>query len=481
MRDSIQLFINGERVSIQGEDAFLMLADFLRDRLRLVGTKICCAEGDCGACTVMLGSPEEHAGRWQLRYRPVNSCILPVAKADGCHVVTIEGLRTGKTLDAIQEAFVEAHGTQCGFCTPGMIMALTGVLEAEGPISDQDILDGLTGNLCRCTGYDGILKAARLVNRARHVRLRDRWLELRLADEAARAFFAPYEIRWDGRRMIKPAGMPEALALKAGTSDLRILSGCTDLGVAHNKHRVRIENGLSLSAIRELAEVKCDASQLLVGGNASIAEFERVLVQQFPELREYLRNFASPQIKNVGTVAGNLVNASPVGDLIPLLLALDARLHLQSHEGGHRLVDLCHFYKGYKTMDLRADEIVARIEVPLPPGGDIVRAYKVSRRKSLDISAVSAAFRIRTKGGKIAQARVAYGGVGPTALRLTEVEGFLQKKPLTQKTFDDASRFAAELVNPIDDVRGSAEYRDILVRNLLRKFSLEALAEGGKS
>ena len=477
VRSSVVFCVNSRRLEVTGRDCLRTLADLLRHDLALPGTKVVCAEGDCGACTVLVGAFHGAEGG-RLRYKAVNSCILPLYALDACHVITVEGLRDGDRLHAVQTALVENHAAQCGYCTPGFACAMTALVEdslAEGlhAVSEKKARNALTGNLCRCTGYDSILKAAQSIPLGATPGLSERWHSQDRMREFSELSDRSVAIESGGVGVFIPATLEDALRLKKSLPGLKIVGGATDTGVLVNKGLERPVQVMSLAHIDELREVRKDGEWAEVGAAVTLDELESFAKDEMPELGRLLRVFGSPQIKNRATLAGNAVNASPIGDLIPFLLVSDAELELRS-AGGVRRVALDGFYQGYKKIDLRAEELVAAVRFRLPAAGFVTRLYKASRRKDLDISAVAFAVRLELEGRTISSARLAFGGVAPTAIRLKELEARWTGAEFTRAL---VARSAAELpVAPISDVRGSKEFRLRLCRNLMLKFADETLA-----
>ena len=462
MRDHILFYLNGVPQRVGGETALGTVSRFLRYEERATGTKIVCEEGDCGACTVLVGRRE--AGR--MVYRPINSCIQFIFQMDCAHVVTVEGL-SRRGLTPLQDAMVRCHGAQCGYCTPGFIMAMAALYEGLGPrasgLKDGDVRAGLTGNLCRCTGYEPIIKAALEVSNQPSID------SLYPPDEMLRAFESAERDAVAIGKFFKPVDLDSAIRFKAEHPKCVIVQGATDFGVWCTKRAFKPEAILSLSGIAGLDDISATDGRLSVGGRVSLARFEEFVADKVPPLAEVLDRFGSPQIKNAGTLAGNIANASPIADSLPFLYVSGATLELTGL-AGMREVPIESFYRGYKTLDLKPDEIITRIVIPLPAKGDTLRLYKVSKRSHLDISSFTAAMLMRRSGDRIERIRIAYGGVGPLVLRLPRTESFLAGKPFSMATLEDAGPIAREEITPISDVRGSRDFRLQLADNVLRRF-----------
>lgn len=468
MRDHLLIYLNGQPTRIQGEAAFLTLSDFLRRRQRLTGTKVVCAEGDCGACAVLVGRPTENGKK--LQYASVNSCIQLMFQLDGAHVVTVEGLRAGPQMNPIQESMVKCHGAQCGFCTPGFVVALYDLMQDGRPVDATAVRRGLVGNLCRCTGYDSIIRAALETDRAQL-----KTIDALYPPEPILAALAPAAAEEasieaaGGLRFYKPISVEQAVAFRAANPGCLIVAGATDLGVQRNKGIRKITVAMSTAALTELRVIRVDADSILVGATATLTDLERASASPLPELSAFLAWFGSPLIKNTSTLAGNLVNASPIGDTIPALFVLDGQIELAG-PAGRRWVNINQFYTGYRKTVLADDEIVTAARIPLPKAGEVFKLYKISKRKDLDISSFGAAIWMRISGRVIDDVRIAYGGVAPTVVRLPKTETLLRGRAAVLELFETAAITAGDEVAPITDVRGSADYRRTLSRNILIRF-----------
>lgn len=463
MRDYVLVHINGRPHRIGGDAAFQTLARFLRYDERATGTKIVCEEGDCGACTVLVGRRVDGA----LEYRPVNSCIQFLFQLDGTHIVSVEGLARGGELTPVQDAMVRCHGAQCGYCTPGFIMAMAGMFERTGAPTAADVTCALTGNLCRCTGYEPIINAALEVKN--QPRVEQLFPAEPIVREIQRVAREPVRIG----RFFKPLDLESAVAFRAENPKSVIVQGATDFGVWCTKRGFEAEALLSLDGIEGMNDLTVEGSTLSVGGRVSLARFESSVRELVPELAPIMDRFGSPQIKNAGTLAGNIANASPIADTLPFLFVMDASLELTGTTGA-RVVAIRDFYIGYKKLDLRPHEIITRILIPLPASGETLRLYKVSKRSHLDISTFTAAMLMRRTNGRVDSMRIAYGGVAPVVLRLAKTEGYVGGRPFARETFEAAGAIARDEVAPISDVRGSREFRLQLAENILCRFYYDA-------
>jgi xanthine dehydrogenase large subunit len=489
VRDFVRLHINGRPVEARGSDAFATLTDLLRKRERLVGTKVVCAEGDCGACTVLVGRRVDGA----LRYAPVCACIQLVGNMDGTHVVTVEGLSDcglriadrglpshanpqsqiqnpqSVKLSPLQRSLVSSHGTQCGFCTPGFVVSMHHHLTTCGSTcTDESLRRAISGNLCRCTGYDSIVRAGLQTDRSSLAPV-DAIYPSESIDVDERETF----ITAPGATLFKPTTVDSLVAYLTKHPDATIVAGETDYGVLVNKHALKPTKLVSLFGVPELMRAECDGKTITLGGAATVTQLEWLAHEHLPELAEYLQWFGSSLIRNAGTVAGNLATASPIGDLTPPLIVLDAELHVAS-ASGRRVIAMRDFILGYRKTALRPGEAIVGIRIPLPPSSDVVRFYKVAKRKDLDISTVNASFRLSIDAGNvIREAKIVMGGVGATVLRMTRTERALVRQIATANVFEQAGQVAHDEVTPIDDVRGSATYRRAVARGLVEKFGAE--------
>ncbi len=469
IRNEIHVFINGVETQVSSEQAFLPLAQFLRSEANLPGTKIVCAEGDCGACTVLVS-------RWAIdgwsEFQTLNSCIAPVYLFDLCSIVTVEGLAQEDELNEVQTKMREHHGAQCGYCTPGIVCALSGLAEScagkNKVLTEKKVRNHLTGNLCRCTGYEPILSSALSIDLKKWNSLKTRYLSTINSQRLEILAKNPIEIVEPTKAAFAPTNLQTALDLKTQTPELRIVAGATDLGVLHNKAKFFLDQVLILNKIPELSKIERTSQGLWVGAQVSLTQVEDFCENSYPELSRLLRIFASPQIKNQGTLLGNILNGSPIGDSLPAFLVLEAELHLASVRG-QRVVPLTAFYKGYKFFDIQPDEIAVGLMVPPLKDGFCSKFYKVSLRKDLDISAVTFAGLFKIENSTIQEARIALGGVGPTVVRLPDLEKDLVGSQFSESVFANAGAKARSLIKPISDLRATDQYRLQVTENLFRK------------
>lgn len=470
MREHLVLYINGRRHEIRGAAAFQTLAEFIRTRLRLTGTKVVCAEGDCGSCSVLIGRLTDGG----LEYRSVDSCIQMMFQLDGVHVITVEGLRCGDALSPVQQAMVTHHGSQCGYCTPGFVVAMTGLIENSPPLSEDAWRCGLTGNLCRCTGYASILTAGMAAAREASPRLDELYPPAAMIGEFERLHREPFEIRSDLQTVSGPTNLATAMRFLAKHPQAKIVAGATDVGVQINKRIIAPNVFLDLNRIASLTSVELAGNELHCGARARWVDLETHCRQHVPEFAEIISLFGSPQIRHVGTIGGNLMNASPIADSLPFLFVMETEVEIAGPQGT-RTVNINDFYKGYRQTDLKPGELLTGVHVPLATRTQQLALYKVSRRRDLDIATFTAGILLEQANGQIQMARVALGAVGPTVIRARKTEAYLRGKPFTEAVMRSAGELAVDEVTPISDVRGSADFRWQLTRNVFLKFFHEQM------
>lgn len=477
MRDYLLIYVNGRRYKISGKRGFQSLSDFLRYDLGMVGTKVVCAEGDCGSCTVLIG----RARNSQLLYEGIDSCIQYLYQLDCSHVITVEGLKDeAQIIHPVQKAMVDAAGSQCGYCTPGFVMALAAMLETGETLTRHSVQDGLTGNLCRCTGYEQIIDAGLSLNQ-KVIPKASKCYDAKaiLADfmeHVVQPVYCEYEKNWNGAgqqvQFFVPAFLEEALEFKKKNKHVTVVAGGTDISVQMNKERMEPNCIMSLTHLTGLEILEIENKTVTVGAKVTWTELGEFCQEHLPELDEIISIFASRQIKNAATLAGNIANASPIADSLPFLYVIDAEMELTALHGT-RWVNINRFYHGYKNTEMKPDELITRIRWNFPEPEDVLKLYKVSKRKDLDISTFTAGILLWLKKGKIQNARLAFGGVGPVVLRLPKTEEFLQGKPMLPGIFHEAGKLARDEISPISDVRASSDYRLQLAENILLKFFYE--------
>ncbi|VXD24064.1 Xanthine dehydrogenase, small subunit [Planktothrix serta PCC 8927] len=459
--NTFSLTINGETVVIQDLSPTLTLLEYLR-RSGRVGTKEGCGDGDCGACTVaVVGQGAD--GKPQ--YLAMNSCLIPLATMAGREMLTVEGV--GKeTLHPVQAAMVSLGGSQCGYCTPGFIMSLF-TAYYNNQVDDESI----EGNLCRCTGYLPLCRVAETVNHAHASdQFSQRLQQINLQLNSIH-YITPCQ------QFYRPLQLSEVLELLQQYPQAKLVAGATDLGLEMSHHRQEFPILISLESVTELQELKQTSNDVEIGAAISLSYIEEQLKGIFPSLDEMLSLFAARQIRNRATIGGNIATASPIGDLAPVLLALDAQLRLVSL-AGERIISIADFFKGYRQTELQPQELIVSIIIPKTITVNAIRrfsqSYKVGKRGTDDISIVSAAFTLDLDtNNTIIHARLAYGGVAAIPIRAINIETMLIGKPWNIETIQQAKLILKETFNPLSDLRGSADYRKRLVANLFEKFFIE--------
>lgn len=471
MRSEVVLWINGQKVSVSSTDALTMLSDFLRKRRRLTGTKVVCAEGDCGACTVMISSVSDQ----EPRFRPVNACIIPTVLLDAHHIITVEGLAQEPQAHPVQKAMVQNFGAQCGFCTPGFVMALTSHFDQRHNSPDsaksiQKIKNSCTGNLCRCTGYQPIIESAQATDLNGYQPLTQRYATADQIEELTQAHTKSLGFELPDRKYYSPSSVNELNEFLKATPQAQFVSAGTDLGVRWNKGAPPDPVWVGLNQIPDLHQVQVRQDEIRVGAKVNYTDFQKAVKKTLPDVDEFLNIFASPQIKNWGTLVGNIANASPIADTAPFLLALDSQLELEGPQGA-RTLPLDQFYLDYKKTALRPSEWIRAITIPIPDQkNSIFKYYKISQRRDLDISCVNLGLAVQTDGKMIKDIRAAAGGVGPIPLRLTQAEQSLIGQAIDRKSIAVAKQKILDQITPISDLRGSDEFRKQITGRLWQRF-----------
>jgi xanthine dehydrogenase small subunit len=474
---AIRFILNDEDISLTDVAPEQTLLDFLRLQKRLRGSKEGCAEGDCGACTVLVGRLMDD----EIIYDSVTACIRFTASLHGTHVVTVEHLaaRDG-TLHPVQQAMVDQHGSQCGFCTPGFVMSLYGLWMRDPNPSQGAIEKALQGNLCRCTGYAPIIRAAKAISsygapeadplRAERIALKGR---IRALNDGSRV-----EIGQGVARVIVPASLDDFAAVYEANPEATIVAGSTDVGLWVTKFMRDIGPAIFIGHLQELRRIAENDSELRFYAGVSYSEALPTLKAHFPQMGELWSRIAGEQVRNMGTIGGNIANGSPIGDTPPPLIALGAKLHLR--RGEHRReIRLEDYFLAYGKQDRQPGEFVESVTIPYLPAGEQFAVYKVSKRRDEDISALCGAFRVFVNdAGVVGMARIAFGGMAATPKRANGVEAALIGRPWTGETIDAAVAAFEEDYQPISDMRASAEYRLLTAQNLLRRFFLETTGQG---
>ncbi len=474
MSAAIRFILNGEDVVLGDFAPTETLLDYLRLRRRLTGTKEGCAEGDCGACTVLVGRLTDHG----LAYEGVNACIRLMGSLHATHVVTVEHLAaTDGTLHPVQQAMVDCHGSQCGFCTPGFVMSLYGLWLANDAPTRPDVESALQGNLCRCTGYEPIVRAAEQVAQARPSALFDP-LERERADILARlwsirADLETVVVEKDGARSIIPASLEDFAEILSQEPDATIVAGATDVGLWVTKLMRHLDPVVFINHLPELQTVTADEAGLTIGAGVTYARAEEVLAEEIPALARLIDRIGGGQVRNMGTIGGNIANGSPIGDMPPPLIALGAELTLRSHSG-RRVMPLENYFLAYGKQDRLPGEFVEKVTVPRPSETGHFAVYKVSKRRDEDISALCGGFNLSLDAeGRVASIRIAFGGMAGIPKRATHVEQALTGQVWSWGVISAARDAFDQDYQPLTDWRATAEYRSLTAKNLLTRFFLE--------
>lgn len=481
--DMIRFALDGEVIELSDVDPIRTVLQFLREDLGRTGTKEGCAEGDCGACTVVVGAIDRTGE--ELVLRAVNSCIQFVPTLDGMELFTVESLAMNRPKPhPVQQALVECHASQCGFCTPGFVMSLFVLYKTNADPTRVEIDDALAGNLCRCTGYRPIVDAARKMYdlHSKHSGWLDRpygkagkpTRHLELLRSIRRR--TGLNMRFGSQRFFAPPNVSELVGLLDEHPDATLLAGGTDVGLWVTKQHRELQTVIYTGRVRELQTISVSSTHIEIGAAVALTDAMAVIVDHYPYLDELFRRFGSHPIRNAGTLGGNIANASPIGDSMPALIAADTTLVLRSSEGV-REVALEEFYLGYQKKDLRAGECVQTVRIPLPGPGSILRSHKLSKRFDQDISTVCTAYRLELQGNRVVLFRMACGGLADTIKRARHCEDAINGHPWDQETVESATAALARDFEPISDMRGSAAYRLRGTQNLLRRFYLETRGE----
>ena len=484
--NTVRFVLDGQIVEAQGARRTTTVLDYLREQMHRTGTKEGCAEGDCGACVVMVGSL--NAAGTGVDYLPVNSCIQLLPTLDGKSVKTVESLQNADgTLHPVQEAMVACHGSQCGFCTPGIVMSLVNLVQVNTSPSRQVISDTLSGNLCRCTGYTPILEAAAQAcqNKAA-LKLQDS-ADVPLLKKIERSGVPTLSLEGDlivqpvvrtrkGPEFVSPATLAEVADYLVKHPGATLLAGSTEVGLQVNKKFTRPDHIVYLGNVAELKKIHDTPQAWHIGAVVSLTEVESLVAKAYPDLAEVMRRFGSPPIRSTATLAGNIANGSPIGDSMPCLMALGSTLTLRRGDQT-RTVALDKFYTGQKQTVLQAGEFIEAVILPKPQAGQIFRAHKISKRFEQDISATCAAISYKLTGGKLTGVKLAYNGLAPSPCRAPKLEAVLEgKAPADVQAADLDAAITASFVAR-DGLRATWAYRSLVARNLVMQFIEEPTVE----
>jgi xanthine dehydrogenase small subunit len=482
--NTVRFVLDGKIVEAQGARRTTTVLDYLREQMHRTGTKEGCAEGDCGACVVLVGAL--NAAGNGVDYVPTNSCMQLLPSLDGKSIKTVESLkRADGTLHPIQESMVTCFGSQCGFCTPGIVMSLAGLVQTNPTPNRTDINDALSGNLCRCTGYKPIIDATLQACQAgaQQLKIEDK-ADIALLKDIRRTEVPTYNLNGDivvqpvvrtrkGNEFVAPATVAEVADYLTNHPNATLLAGSTEIGLQVNKQFTRPDNIVYLGNVGELKTIVAKNGMLHIGAAVSLTQVQNLVADAYPDFAEVLRRFGSPPIRSTATLAGNIANGSPIGDSMPCLLALGASLTLRRGEKT-RQVALENFYTGMKKNVLQVGEFIEAVLLPQPKAGSTFRAHKISKRFDQDISATVCALSYELVGGKFKNVKIAFNGLAPYPCRAPKLEAILADNTpaiVTNEALDAAITvsFPAR-----DGLRATWAYRSLVARNLVMQFVEES-------
>ena len=464
---NIDFVYQNKIIKIKNPDSNETLLNYVRTKLKKTGTKEGCAEGGCGACTIVLGELKKD----EINYKAINSCITFLPTLQGKQLILVEDLISKEgLLHPVQQAMVNYHGSQCGFCTPGFIMSLFSMYKTNSKFRDIDIKDSIAGNLCRCTGYQPIIKAAKsLKNKNKNDQFSKN--KNNIINLLKKINNKSLTIYYKEKKYFAPRYITELKKILKKNDNVNFLSGGTDLSLVVTKERKDINSIVYMNSIRELQYIKNNNKYIEVGASTPLIELETYIKNYYPDFTKILKRYGSPQIRNVATVAGNIATASPIGDCLPLLISLNAKVVLQDFRK-EKVFFLDDFFINYRKTKLKKGQFIHSIRIPLPKDNTF-RAYKISKRFDDDISSVCAAFNLEIKKNKVQSVRIAYGGMAAIPKRATYCEKILLNSQVTDEIINKAKKALEKDFQPISDMRASRLYRIEVAKNLLEKFYAE--------
>ncbi len=483
--NSVRFVLDGKIVEAQGARRTTTVLDYLREQMHRTGTKEGCAEGDCGACVVLVG--ELNAAGTGVDYVPTNSCMQLLPSLDGKSIKTVESLkRADGSLHPIQESMATCFGSQCGFCTPGIVMSLAGLVQTNTAPNRTEINDALSGNLCRCTGYKPIIDATLQACKAapEQMKIEDA-ADIALLKNIRRAAVPIYNLDGDivvqpvvrtrkGNEFVAPATVAEVADYLVKHPNATLLAGSTEIGLQVNKQFTRPDNIVYLGNVTELKTITSKNGMWHIGAAVSLTQIQNLVGDAYPDFAEVLRRFGSPPIRSTATLAGNIANGSPIGDSMPCLLALGATMTLRRGDKT-RQVALENFYTGMKKNVLQAGEFIEAVLLPQPKKDSAFRAHKISKRFDQDISATVCAMSYELVGGKFKNVKIAYNGLASSPCRAPKLEAILEENTLAnvQSAALDAAITASFPAR--DGLRATWAYRSLVARNLVMQFVEESI------
>ena len=464
----IQFLLNRELRTEHALDPNVTVLNYLREHVGKTGTKEGCASGDCGACTVVVGELDGE----RVRYRTLNSCLTFVSSLHGKQLITVEDLKHQGKLHSVQQAMVDCHGSQCGFCTPGFIMSLFALQKNSTGFDKGATLEALAGNLCRCTGYRPIIDAAEQACCQKQPDQFDAFESDTVAQLKAITPRETAELNSGDKRCLVPLTVADLADLYTANPEARLLAGGTDLALEVTQFHRELPVMIYVGHIEDMKRIEVTDSAIEIGAAAALSDCYEALSREYPDFGELLHRFASLQIRNQGTLGGNIGNASPIGDAPPLLIALGAQIALRQGNN-RRILPLQEYFLDYKVTARQEAEFIEKIIVPRKQANQAFRAYKVSKRLDDDISAVCAAFSLTLVDGVVSEARIAFGGMAAIPKRASACEAALVGSAWYPGVIERACEALSEDFTPLSDFRASKEYRLLTAQNLLRKFFLE--------
>ena len=481
----IDFVMDGERISLGNENGInytnASVLNYLRERLNRTGTKEGCAEGDCGACTIVVVDLKDD----DLRYRSLNSCIQFMPSLDGKILYTVESLRSSEgNLHPVQSAMVDCHASQCGFCTPGFVMSLFALFKTNPDPTRLEVSDAISGNLCRCTGYRPILDAGTQMydypstdNNGLNLAAGDS--QLSVFEQQLKETLLSLQQAKQSKRFVEgvktfhsPTTIPELTKLLDANPEATVLAGGTDVGLWVSKKHMDLKQVVYLGKVAELEYINNEGGVIEIGAMTTLEEAFTRLVQHYPQMSDLYKRFASLPIRNAGTLVGNLANGSPIGDAAPALIVLNATVVLRKGDA-QREIPLHKLYLDYMHKDMAPNEFIQAVRIPLPKDNQLLRFYKLTKRFEQDISALLAAFHVELKDNKVETIRICYGGMAATSKRAEHCERILLRQSWNEKTIEAGMAALEQDYQPLSDMRASANYRMLAAKNLLKKFYLE--------
>ena len=452
-------------IEIKNPDPNETLLNYIRTKLKKTGTKEGCAEGGCGACTVVVGELKNN----EMNYRAIISCISLLPTLQGKQLILVEDLISKDgSLHPVQQAMVDYHGSQCGFCTPGFVMALFSMYKKYSEFNEEVIKDSISGNLCRCTGYQPIINAAKSLKNKNDYFSANKQNTVNLLKKISNKSIAIYT---NNKKYFAPKSIQELKKIIKKNSDAVFLSGGTDLSLSVTKERKSINSIIYMNSVRDLSYIKNNNQYIEVGASTPLIDLEDYIKKYYPDFTKILKPYGSPQIRNVGTVAGNIATASPIGDCLPLLLSLNAQVVLQDTKKT-KILNLDNYFISYRKTQLKKGQFIQAVRIPLFKNS-IFKAYKISKRFDDDISSVCAAFNLEIVKNKVKSIRIAYGGMAAVPKRAISCEKVFLNSFFTEDILSKGKEALKKDFKPISDMRASGLYRMEVAKNLLEKCFVE--------